>query len=328
MASSVTVTCSNVREHTDAPIVGMSLQEALKGSQVLLDEIDLSLLQRTLFYRSSLDLDHRDTSRTIDESLSRTSAAVINYWNSCLSLIREELDTIQKAVVKSHLLVTRTKREIEEKTRDDEHEVAQAMRIWEEQQATEERNVLRDQARARAFTAPARIPESPSDSDSSQKFWLFARKWSLAGPTTSAESVPHSPSEATLKRPNRVASFIKEKLRPSPRHDQETPSPCRSRPQVPPLRLTAMERYNGADTNEEYPPEHASVEVQLGHRMKHLSLTQSQSAPSTPTQTLYRRPSTATVSTRGTVRKAPVVLTRLHTDLLRIEEYTRGVRQV
>lgn len=321
VASSATVTLHTAKMANEPLIIGMSLQEALKGSQILLDEIDLSLLQRTLFYRSSLDMEHPEAPKSIDESLSRTSVSVISYWNSCLSLIREEVDSIQKAVVKSHLLVARTKREVDQKTRDDEREVAQAILMWEEQQIMEERIAVKDQARGRAFTAPARIAESPSDSDSSQKFWMLPKKWSMSASATPTEgSAPHSSSE-TNKRASRVTSFLKQKLRPSSRHRQETAAPHgTSRPQLPPLKIPSPDSCDNEPEAEE-----AYGETQLNHQMRHLSLSQSQSMPSTPTKAMYRRPSTATISTRGTIRKAPVVLTRLHTDLLRIEEYIRGV---
>lgn len=316
MASTTTITPHRPSGPNEPHVVGMSFQEALKGSQILLDEIDLSLLQRTLFYRSSLDIDRAEPPKAIDESLSRTSVAVISYWNSCLSLIREELDPIQKSVVKSHLLVARTKREVEQKTRDDERESTQAILLWEEQQVMGERVTMRDQARGRAFTAPSRIPESPSDSDSSQKFWMLPRKWSPSGSTSPSEVTLHSPSDIATKRPNRVASFIKQKLRPSSRHGQDTP-PFRT-PQVPTLQIPPSTSYE--QSREDVP-----VEAQIERRMRQLSLTQSRSVPSTPTKTMSRRPSTATISTRSTIRKAPIVLTRLHTDLLRIEEYIRGV---
>jgi hypothetical protein len=323
MASATTITPHRPGNPNESCVVGMSLQEALKGSQILLDEIDLSLLQRTLFYRSSLDIDSAEAPKTIDESLSKTSVAVINYWNSCLSLIREELDTVQKSVVKSHLLVARTKREVEQKTRDDERESTQAILLWEEQQVMGKRVAMKDQARGRAFTAPSRIPESPSDSDSSQKFWL---NWPLSGLSSPSDVTLHSPSDITTKRANRVTSFIKQKLRPSSRHSQDTPPsrhdqdtpPSRTRPQVPKLKIPPLVPYEQSHGD-------VPVEAQVEGRMRQLSLTQSRSVPSTPTKIISRRPSTATISTRSTIRKAPIVLTRLHTDLLRIEEYVRGV---
>src|SRR5271156_3665961 len=81
MASTTTITSHRPRQPNEIHVVGMSLQDALKGSQILLDEIDLSLLQRTLFYRSSLDVECAEPPRAIDESLSRIEGAVISYWN-------------------------------------------------------------------------------------------------------------------------------------------------------------------------------------------------------------------------------------------------------
>ncbi|KAG8809804.1 hypothetical protein FRC17_003236, partial [Serendipita sp. 399] len=164
MTSGITPAASPQDEFEQPFIFDMSLQEALKGSQILLDEIDLSLLQRTLFYRSSLDMDEPSTasmiSKGIDASLSNTSKAVIAYWNACLALIREELDNTHKGIVKSHLLVARTKRDVERKTREDQQELGEAVALWEAQKIVEEKIVLKDQARGRAFTAPARVADS------------------------------------------------------------------------------------------------------------------------------------------------------------------------
>jgi hypothetical protein len=342
-SASIEVSQSSPDQNEDSPpqMIAMSLEEALKGSQMLLDEIDLSLLQRTIFYRSSLDLEQEPALRGIDESLLSTSKAVATYWNSCRSLIKEELDSIQKSIVKSHLLVARTKREIEQKTREDERELVDAIALWEEHQAIQEKIALRDQARGRAFTAPARMAESQSDSDSSHRFWRFPRKLPLSGSATPSDAVSSSPNsppssqspENVGKRSNRMANFIKQKLKPT-----TSPSPSKrrprlnvstSRPQLPPLVLPVLD-ISATSSELDTPPEHdhskSSMEVRVGHYMKNLSLREYQSAPPTPTSSSRRQASISAVSARGTIRKAPVVLTRLHTDLLRMEEYARGVR--
>jgi hypothetical protein len=214
--------------------------------------------------------------------------------------------------------VARTKREVEQKTRDDERELTEAMAVWEAQQAIGEETVLKEQTRGRAFTAPARMAESPSDSDSSQKFWtLHHRKWSTSGATTPNEAATISPSETSTTRSGRVASFIKQKLRPLSR-------PPRSR--TPASSERVPEAYTPQMDYGNYSPEHiqagGSVVTEIGHQMSQISLHAGQSAsPSSVDRPLGR-----SVSTRGTIRKAPVLLTRLHTDLLRMEEYCRGVR--
>ncbi|KIM27459.1 hypothetical protein M408DRAFT_329928 [Serendipita vermifera MAFF 305830] len=319
MASTPTITPASSPSQKDTQLVGMSLQEALRGSQILLDEIDLSLLQRTLFYRSSLDMDR--AAPEIDQSLSQTSSEVIAYWRSCLSLIREELDSSQKAIVKSHLLVARTRRDVDKRTRDEERELAEAMMVWEEQQIIGERFALKEQARGRAFTAPARMAESPSDSEASQKFWMLPRKkWSISGTSTPTEAtgVFPSSSETTTSRSSRVTSYIKHKLRPLSRPPQsrnKTPSSAGRRGEPLKIRTT--------DLNPPEDPglEDDSVETEIGHQLNDLSIIDGgSSSPSSSTARIGR-----SVSTRGTIRKAPVVLTRLHTDLLRMEEYARGI---
>jgi hypothetical protein len=318
--ASVHTAASLPSQVTEPHVAGMSLQEALKGSQILLDEIDLSLLQRTLFYRPSLDIDRdKYTSPAIDKSLSHTSSAVIAYWNSCLSLIREDLDATHKTVVKFHLLVARTKREVEQKAREDERELTEAMTVWEAQQAYEEAPALKEQARGRAFTAPARMSESLPDNDSSQKFWLLPRKkWSISGTTTPNEAAAISPSDTAATRSSRMASFIKQKLRPLSR-------PPQSRRRAPTSSECIIEPYTTttgyANHSLERSKEEDSMVNEIGHQMGQISLHASRSAsPSSVDRPLGR-----SVSTRGTIRKAPVLLTRLHTDLLRIEEYCRGV---
>jgi len=308
-------------QDAESQVAEMSLQEALKGSQILLDEIDLSLLQRTLFYRSSLDIDRgRYTSPAIDKSLSHTSSAVIAYWNSCLSLIREELDATHKTIVRLHLLVARTKREVDQKTRDDERELTEAMTVWEAQQAIEETPVLKEQARGRASTAPARMAECLPDSDSSQRFWMLPRKkWSISGTITPNGPATISPSNAAATRPSRMASFIKQKLRPLSR-------PPQSRRRTPASSERIAECYTTPMGDANYSPERSqeegSVVNDTGHQMGQISFHASRSASPSSVD----RPPGRSVSTRGTIRKAPALLTRLHTDLLRIEEYCRGVR--
>jgi hypothetical protein len=319
--ASVPTAASLSSQDTESQVTGMSLQEALKGSQMLLDEIDLSLLQRTLFYRSSLDIDRdKYTSPAIDNSLSHTSSAVIAYWNSCLSLIREELDATHKTIVRSHLLVARTKREVEQKARDDEQELTEAMTVWEAQQTIDETLTLKGQARGRASTAPARMAELLSDSDSSQKFWMLPRKkWSISGTTTPNEATIISPSDTAAARSSRMASFIKQKLRPLSRPPQSrrrtpTSSECKDGS------YTTSTRY--ANCSPERNQDEDSVVNEIGHQIDQISLHASR--PASPSSA--NRPLGRSVSTRGTIRKAPVLLTRIHTDLLRIEEYCRGVR--
>lgn len=319
MASTSTITAPSSPSQAEPQLVGMSLQEALRGSQVLLDEIDLSLLQRTLFYRSSLDMD-RDQPE-IDQALSQTSNEVIAYWRSCLSLIREEIDTTQRAIVKSHLLVARTRRDVEKRTRDDERELVEAMMVWEEQQIIGERFALKEQARGRAFTAPARMAESPSDSDSSQKFWMLPRKkWSISGTSTPIETTGVFPPNATTTTSprSRVTSFIKQKLRPLSR-----PPPSRARTpsssdrRAEPLKVCTMDISPIGNSDQE----EDSILTEIGHQLNNLSFhDEDSSSPSSSNPRIGR-----SVSTRGTIRKAPVVLTRLHTDLLRMEEYSRGI---
>jgi hypothetical protein len=315
MASVPTATSLPSQDQTELQLAGMSLEEALKGSQIILDEIDLSLLQRTLFYRSSLDIDRgKYASPAIDKSLSYTSSAVIAYWNSCLSLIREELDATHKTIVKLHLLVARTKREVEQKARDDERELTEAMTVWEAQQAMGESLPLKEQARGRAFTAPARMVESLPDSDSAQKFWMLPRKkWSFSGTTTPNEAGTISPSETAATRPSRMASFVKQKLRPL------------SKPRIRASSERIVESYRTPPGYTNYSPERNQEEdlviTEMGHQMSQISLHAGRSASSSVDRPLGR-----SVSTRGTIRKAPVLLTRLHTDLLRIEKYCRGVR--
>jgi len=297
MASASAATSPASQDPTEPRLVGMSLQEALKGSQILLDEIDLSLLQRTLFYRSSLDMDSGKYAQpVIDQSLSHTSSLVIAYWNSCLSLIREELDAVHKTIVKSHLLVARTKRDVEKKTRDDELELTEAIMVWETQQTIGDKPAPKEQTRGRAFTAPARMAESPSDSDHSQRFWMQpSKRWPISGSTTPSDTAV-SPSEMSPTRSSRVASFIKQKLRPLSRSRQRN--------------------------NLCLQPDHEDTVLEIGHHMSQMSLYASQYSSSHS----VNRPIARSVSTRGTIRKAPVLLTRLHTDLLRMEEYCRGVR--
>ena len=280
----------------------MSLQEALKGSQILLDEIDLSLLQRTLFYRASIDMDAPPpASVVVDHTLTQTSNQVVAYWRSCLSLLREELESTQKALVKSHLLVARTRRDVESKTRDDQRELSEAMRVWEEQSQAQATFSPKEQAaaRGRAFTAPARMAETPSDSETSPRFWG---------------------ANAT-----RVTSFIKQKLRPlskPPTPRARTPSRSRAatavaeKPKQLKIRTTDIHSPPRRRTEDE-----SSEVTEIGHYMADLSFDDDSSSPASSTSRIGR-----SVSTRGTIRKAPVVLTRLHTDLLRMEEYARGVR--
>lgn len=326
----------------DVEITSMSLQDALNGSQILLDEIDLSLLQRTLFYRSSLEIDARQSTlsqcKPIDECLARTSKSVVGYWYSCLATIREELDTTHRSIVKSHLLVARTKRDVEQKSRDDERELTEAILFWEEQKVAELTG-LKEQARGRAFTAPARIAtpaeSSPSDSDALQKFWGVPRRWPGSGSTTPLQSNNQSSSDLASKRPGRMASFIKQKLRPlsrppGPRKDgvidsptPPEPSPVRTRPpRLPSLDFRDVHNLSlaGEKPLPSTPDENTEQTLVIP--------PSSQSTPHSPASSTFRTPLTRTVSTRRTIRKAPVVLTRIHTDLLRMEEYARGIHGI
>ncbi|KAG8786887.1 hypothetical protein FRC15_010465 [Serendipita sp. 397] len=312
----------------------MSLQEALKGSQILLDEIDLSLLQRTLFYRSSLDMDENSAPSSapkgIDTSLSNTSKAVIAYWNACLGLIREELDNTHKGIVKSHLLVTRTKRDVERKTREDEQELGEAIALWEAHKITEERVVLKDQARGRAFTAPSRVADSSSDNDNSSRFWIIPRKWSATVPPTPTEE--HAHSNSAMKRPNRMTIFLKQKLRPlsrtpSPRQEEASPtspstqpSPSTQRPRTRPPKLPSLD-FGKLTVDDAF----MSKDSGKLSRAPSQRAAYSQSTPPSPKEPLSRRTSASAPSSRCSIRKAPVILTRIHSDLLRMEEYTRGI---
>lgn len=296
-------------------------EEAETGSRLLLDEIEFSLLQRTLFYRSSLDGNPKSPSQyepptELDESLNRASLIVIGYWRSCLARAREQLETAQKSVVKTHLLIARTKREVERRTGDGDQEVSAALRAWEAEQAMQPFR-HRDQARGRAFTAPS---NSSNHDEALSHALQAARKGSLSSPNSDRGVNPDmstwltTTTEKAQKRSSRVATYIKQKLRPTSRRSQTPGRPRENSNASTATVFDIMLEDEGA------------TDTDRSHALLRQRSKPSLSAPTSPVHftTVKHRPWTA--DSRGSSKQSTVVLARAHGDLVRIEDYVRGVR--
>ena len=298
--------------------------------------------------------------------LQRLTAQVTAYWRSCLGRLQEELNRTQHLVERSRRSLGKLKGEVDKRHREGERENMSAIALWAAQEKLTAKEQSRNRSfTAPSSTAPPRFIDTVGEEGEDDAFTSSRGYTTDAGENGERQlsSLPCTPVSsnsafgvssffekeedaqelALLKKTRRLTSLIKAKLLPHVRrnHGQghgDEPPPGGARTSYPPTLANASTVFSHSSASSTLVEEHAAPAPQLaeaeGRPSRHaidISSPITGSPPPTAWSSRsasYSGPASVQRTSRGALRKAPVVFSRVTAELGRIDEYMHGVRVI